>query len=454
MNTPGDIRQWNNIVDNPLIDAPEFYRWIVLLLALAFSIIPLLPVGELRFIEFSFYLVGGYVLFRYSPVARSSYPAWLMLIVVGQMMVTWVFMLIDHPELARSGPTIEDYLDKFAFLIVAIALGGNPKSLTKYFVLLTILVFSIPWLIGDGLSDFSEGFGGMREGLGLNPIRTALYLSLVTLGLICFRRRFVKGPSVLSLGALIWVVLLLSCIGALLITQTRGVFACLMLVILVFGFLGGWKQRHLLARNKHWILAITLPLVMLAALASRSDLVQENYDKFGAEFTTVEKIFSGDLNSLPNSSWGLRAQFWIVGVKWISERPLTGWGYRAGRYVLSQEAITQKQFRPYRQLHNSYLEMMVRYGIGGLLIMLSIFVWTLYGSCRACRRGTISKDMRNFFVTSIVFFMMTANFYGLFFDDVYGLHILSIVLGVPVSFILRDKLANRPDRAVQAPGTA
>lgn len=81
------------------------------------------------------------------------------------------------------------------------------------------------------------------------------------------------------------------------------------------------------------------------------------------------------------------------------------------------------------------------------MIMLSLFAWTLYSSCRACRRGTISKDLRNYFVTSIVFFMMTASFYGLFFDDIYGLHILSIVLGVPVSFIFKDILTNRPDRS-------
>ena len=157
-------------------------------------------------------------------------------------------MLIDHPDLARSGPSIEDYLDKFAFFI-AIALGGNSKNLTKYLIILTTLIYAVPWFLGDVFSNFLNGARGLREGLGLNPIRTAMYLSL--------------------------------------------------------------------------------------------------------------------------------------------------------------------------------------------------FIWTLYGICKACRNRTISVKLRNFIVTTILLFMMTANFHDFFFNDIYGLHILSIVLGTPVSFIYKDQVIQK-----------
>lgn len=440
---PEGIRQLGKVVDNPLIESPTFYRWLVLLLAVTFSAAPLLLIDGFKFIKVPFYLCGAFVLFRYAPVARTSYPVWVMLLVIVQMTFTWVSLLIDHPEIARSGPSIEDYLDKFAFLIIAIALGGSSRNLAIYFALLITLIFMIPWLLGDGIQDFFHGLQGGREGLGLNPIRTAMYLSLMVLGLLAFRRRFFGVRSIFSIGSFIWFTLLLACVGTLLMTQTRGVLACLLVVISVFGLQSVWKKRRAILRNRRKSAVIMLSILFFLFAGGQTNLAQKNYEKFSTELSTINTILAGDYKGLPNSSWGLRAQFWMVGAKWIGERPFAGWGYRAGRYVLEQEAQVHKQFRHYRQLHNSYLEMTVRYGLGGLLIILSLFVWVLYRSNQAYKQGSMSEELRNFTFTSIILFMLTANFYGLFFDDMYGLHILSILLGVPVSFIYRNCQAKR-----------
>lgn len=445
MKPPEGVMQLHKAVDNPLIISPPPYRWLVLLFAVAFLATPLLSVDWFESIKIPFYLCGAFVLFRYSAVARSSYPVWLMLLVIVQMTFTWVSLLIDHPEIARSGPSIEDYLDKFAFLIVAIALGGRTSNLTALVFLMAALIFMIPWVLGDGLDDFFHGLSGGREGLGLNPIRTALYLSLVVLGLLAFRKRFFGMHSIVSLGALIWAALFLLCIGTLLMTQTRGVLACLLLVVFVFGLHGALKKRRVLLRNKRYTGIALLSFLLILFVGIQTDLAGKNYDKFKRELSTVQTIFEGDLDSLPNSSWGLRAQFWLVGAKWISERPFSGWGYRAGRYVLGQESKTNEKFKDYRQLHNSYLELTVRYGVGGLAIILSLFLWVLYQSHQACKRGNMSKELRNFTFTSVALFMLAANFYGLFFDDVYGLHIMTLLLGVPVSFIYKDLQAKRSE---------
>lgn len=448
---PEGVWQLGKVADNSLIESPAIYRWLVLLLAVAFSVTPLLFVEGYKLIKIPFYLCGAYVLFRHVPVARSSYPIWLMLLVIVQMTFTWVALLIDHPDIARSGPSIEDYLDKFAFLIIAIALGGSSRNLVLFFTLLVALIFMIPWFVGNGVQDFFHGLQGGREGLGLNPIRTAMYLSLIVLGLLAFRRRFFGVHSIFSLGSLIWFSILLSCVGTLMMTQTRGVLACLLVVISVFGIQSAWKKRKAILRNRRKSVVIVMSVVVFLFAVSQTNLAQKNYEKFSDELSTINTILSGDFNALPNSSWGLRAQFWMVGVKWIGERPFAGWGYRAGRYVLEQEAQVHKQFRHYRQLHNSYLEMTVRYGVGGLVIILSLFVWVLYGSHQAYRRGSMSEELRNFTFMSIALFMLTANFYGLFFDDIYGLHIMSILLGIPVSFIYLDYQAKKRTNGQEAP---
>lgn len=451
---PEGVRQLNRVVDNPLIESPAIYRWLVLLLAVAFSTTPLLSVEGFELIKLPFYLCGAYVLLRHVPIARSSYPIWLMLLVILQMTFTWVALLVDHPDIARSGPSIEDYLDKFAFLIIAIALGGSSRKLAVLFALLVALIFMIPWFVGNGIQDFFHGLRGGREGLGLNPIRTAMYLSLIVLGLLAYRRKFFGVHSIFSFGSLIWFSLLLACVGTLLMTQTRGVLACLLVVISVFGLQSAWKKRKAILRNRRKSAVIGLALVLLLFGGTQTNLAQKNYEKFSAELSTVNTILAGDFSALPNSSWGLRAQFWMVGAKWIGERPFAGWGYRAGRYVLQQESQVHKQFRHYRQLHNSYLEMTVRYGVGGLLIILSLFVWVLYRSHQAYKRGSMSEELKNFTFTSIVLFMLTANFYGLFFDDIYGLHIMSILLGIPVSFIYRDYQARGLKDGQEAPTAA
>lgn len=443
MNWSEGVRQLSKVVDNPLIESPAFYRWSVLLLSVAFLATPLLSAEVFEFVKIPFYLCGTFVLFCYSPVARSSYPVFLMALVAVQMTFTWVMLLIDHPEIARSGPSVEDYLDKFAFLIIAIALGGNSRNLCMFFAILTVLIFMIPWFLGNGIHDFFNGLRGGREGLGLNPIRTAMYLSIIVLGLLAFRRRFFGIRSILSLGSFIWFALILSCLGTLLMTQTRGVLGCLLVVISVFGIQSAWEKREKIVRYKNRSVSIVLLVTLFLFAGAQTNLVQKNYEKFTVEISTINTILSGDVQALPNSSWGLRAQFWMVGAKWISERPLAGWGYRAGRYVLEQESKVHKQFKNYRQLHNSYLEITVRYGVGGLLIFLSLLLWVLYKSNKACIKGQMSEELRNLTFMSIILFMLTANFYGFLFDDIYGLHILTFLLGVPVSFIYKDYIVNR-----------
>ena len=83
MNSLGAVRQLNKVVENSFIEAPASYKWIVLLFVLAFSTLSFLPFGEFKVINFSFYSVGAFVFCRYSPVARRSFPAWLMFIAIG-----------------------------------------------------------------------------------------------------------------------------------------------------------------------------------------------------------------------------------------------------------------------------------------------------------------------------------------------------------------------------------
>ncbi|MCK7568310.1 O-antigen ligase family protein [Marinobacter xestospongiae] len=426
---------------NPLAPRlPRWLGWLFVVAAFGYALVLFTPLERPKLIDITFLAIGLVGFVRYSPLARGGGAPWLLGLVTLQLVITWALLMLDFPDLARSGPTLEDFLDKFLFLFLALALAGQRRWVAALLGSAAVLILLMPWVLGNGWVDFRLGLAGGRVGFGLNPIRTALYFSVVMLGLMAFVRPLVASPTFSWLRLGLWGGLMAYAAVVILMTQTRGVLLALVLMLATMAVLtlrSLPRLRRLPLR--YWLGGLCL-LVAIGGMVVQSGLLGSNVQRFQSEAGVIDAVTSGDEGlEIPNSSWGLRVQFWQLGVERIAERPVAGWGYRSARYFLEQAARESPQFRGYRQLHNSYLEAGISYGMGGMLLLVGLFGWVLWRCRVAYHGGGMEIGFYLFSVTSIGFVMCCSLVYGLLFSDDHGLNLYTLVMGCALSMSYAGK---------------
>ncbi|MGM0769372.1 MAG: O-antigen ligase family protein [Pseudomonadota bacterium] len=405
------------------------------LMALLYSVMPLVQTRLPNALEMLFALTGLFVLFRYGSGLRWALPVRLMAAAVVIMVISWVFMIMDYPDLARSGPSLEDLLDKFFFLFIALVVAGEEKRARVYLSVCGLFVLVMPWLSGAGTREVMAGIDGLRTGFGINPIRTGLLFGAVLLGLIAFAPRVFLRPRFSVVRLVLWSLVCAFCAVMVVITQSRTAMVALipgLIVALgVFLFLSSMVTRHKLMV----LVAIAAGLMMsiwVAALTGLTDLVET---RFGKEAVVIDQVIEGDWEDISNSSWGIRVRLLAEGANGVLERPLTGWGYRAGEIVLDKEGLRRGDGGVFSQVHNTYLEAALRYGIGGAVVLLMLFAWALKGCLKMNRKGRVSLDMTVFLGSALSYLMVASLFDGLLFQT-EGVLLFNVLMGVAGSFIL------------------
>ncbi|WP_404368155.1 O-antigen ligase family protein [Marinobacter sp.] len=421
-------------VDRRFAPVPRALHLVLVGLVFLYSALNLTDAGAVKAVEGLFLLVGLFAFFRYPTGLRNSVPVWFMLASVILLTLSWALMTLDHPEWARSGPALEDYLDKFIFLFIALALAGEVRNVATYLAVVGVFVLLMPWLSGEGWSDLADGLAGQRIGFGINPIRTGMLFAAVMLGLLCFWRRIFSVPQFSLARFVLWAFLLVYAAVCLLMTQSRTAMVALIpalifAAILVFVISGVSLKKKL----SYAVFAVVLS-GGVAGTAYTTGLLDTTVERFQSEAQVVNKLLEGNVDEMPKSAWGLRVQFWVAGAEWFAERPLAGWGYRAGHLVLEQENVVDEGGRSFGQVHNSYLEAGLRYGVGGIIIILGLFVWALAGSYRLWRSGQLPTDFFVFFWVFFCFFLGTNMFDGILFQD-EGVLLFNVMMGATGTFI-------------------
>lgn len=424
----------NEFTDN----FPRWTLFVLSVLAVLFTVLPLVEVRLPNAVEISFALLGLYTFFRFARGVRWSAPVRLMVAAVIALNLSWVFMLIDHPDLARSGPSLEDFLDKFMFLFIACTIAGAEKRVLGYLAIFGVSIILMPWLSGNGLPEIVSGLDGARVNFGINPIRTGLLFGAVCIGLLCFGSRLFLKPSLSIARFVVWAVVLCFCATMLLITQSRTAMVAIIPGLLVAVILGGVLSKFSFKAKMISVAAGCVFVVAVVAFGVFMGLADVVEQRFSKESVVVEQIVAGQFESIPTTSWGLRVHFIVEAAQGISERPLTGWGYRAGEIVLNQEGLRRADGEVFSQVHNSYLEAALRYGVGGALIVLLLFAWMTLETVRCWQQGLMSFDVFVFLMSATAYFMVANLFDGLLFQT-EGVLMFNVLMGVAAAFIFQKR---------------
>jgi len=277
-----------------------------------------------------------------------------------------------------------------------------------------------------------------------NAQHGALFFGLILLFCLCsFSLRKQNEPASNWIYALLFLAGLISLLG-LVGTQTRAAFISLFACGFV-ALVQGVRYRYHLGQNRLSTAKSFLVMAVVAGLLAWSAKVIL-YDRVVRENATIQVLLTGDLEDLPFSSIGIRIHSWVEALKWIAERPVTGWGREARIDVIQLSDRFPDDIKAhFGHLHNGYLEILLGFGAVGLIYLCILWVVLLRRI-----KFSASKDLYSFALYGSVY-ILVFNMFESFFVKSSGVFAISLLMAAGYSQYLAKHLqGEHPDR-IQKP---
>jgi O-antigen ligase len=301
-------------------------------------------------------------------------------LVIRTLWAIWEIPETTHFQVSQAWAWFRLWL----FLIVACWLHGESRQSGR------LLLFALSGLLAGTVSHLLIHphilWSGTRTGFHLKIIAFGLYSSTAILGLSVFAPRLWgrrKPRLFFAFRVGLWLITVAILIQGLIMTQSRGAWLTAATVIPPVIMVRYWRVDS--KERGSWRLRV--PLVCLALLACAA-LVGVNLPTVSHRLSQEKEMFAaawrGDFEAVPSVGFGVRVHTFRFGVtKWL-ERPLFGWGPGSTEYLISQSGLPQLRHSEmvdgeWREghewldhLHNTYLEILVRFGLVGAFFIVSV----------------------------------------------------------------------------------
>lgn len=358
---------------------------------------------------------------------------WVAAVVVQSL--SWAFSHLHNPEIAESSLKIHRLSHCFSFILIAWTLKEYRNSWNYFWLIAALGITITVWTQGDGWPEINHGLQGKRTELGFsNAQHTALVFGTLFIGLLIFSRlwlQFDKIPVVarwLLLGAA-----LIATFTATMIAQSRGIqlglgvaFVAVM-TVLMFNMLTA--RRCAITRSGPIVaIAIVFCVLMFFSLNTLTDRWQN-------DLPTIQALAEGEESNLAMDSVGIRVTSWLEALEWIEQKPILGWGGNAKKHVIQQsESFPPTLKAKFRHLHNSYIELMVNYGLLGLLVVLALYYW-IFSTCRTAFKKRLIPVETYYFCIAFLAYWITVNQFESFMFYSSGRFVFTAVISGIIGLI-------------------
>jgi len=329
------------------------------------------------------------------------------------LLIPWLLFginaLIDY-ETAIKYRSVNDLLKLFLFLPLAWWIGGSRAGAIRMLTIAFLGLVTAVALDPNLMQSLGNLWAGRRVDFNIhNAQHGALFFGLVVIFCVCsLSQRILNGITVNRGNALLIVAGLFGLMG-LVGTQTRAAF----LGVFVTGFVA-LLQRILHANRfgRNRLSVAKGVLVMVLVMGSLAWPAKEFlHHRLAGEQTSFDALLAGNLQALPFGSVGIRIHSWVEALKWIAERPITGWGQdaRSDVFQLAEHIPDGIKKAGFGHLHNGYLEILLGFGVVGFAFLGVLWVVLL----RRIKLAA-SKDFYGFALYSSIFFLVVNLFESFF----------------------------------------
>ncbi len=391
-----------------------------------------------------------------SPRARSAIRqnrlAKLLLVLAIYMLIRSLWAMVELPD--TRGKQLEDlfkWLELDAFVAVAWWLRGNLRWINLC-LLLALAGILLGILLHVDWHSLVLLKVQKRTGFNLVPILFGLISGTALLGLVLFGPRLwamrPRGGWLalrVTLGLLAFFILSYGLIA----TQSRGAWLATVLTLpplAVIRYLAFFRAIRLSLAKALAVMILGVAVVAGILVANQRAISA----RLSAEQDVRASVMAGKLENLPRSSLAFRLHAQLYGLQRWRERPLFGWGTGSSRYVIAHSGMRELRHPDENgrlvwllHLHNSYLEILVRFGLIGLLLF-TVGTYFIFDSLKAAyRSGRLPLDYLLFLGGGLVLFMVWS-----FFDFAalaYKLRFYWLLLGgMAYSFALDREAGQSP----------
>lgn len=226
-------------------------------------------------------------------------------------------------------------------------------------------------------------------------------------GLRYFER---KNP----LLALLPLIALATGVFAAFLSGTRGALIAIPLLTVLFLLQLGGHPRHRIYRSVILVAVLILSLAGYYLPGSPTSKRIHTAIKETAHFFNKEQ-------SRPLKDTQIRLEMWIQAWHMIRQHPFVGVGRDGFQRIIAQKAKTDHKLKALHNLespHNMYLTLWAAYGIGGLLVLLAIFLSPLLAFIPAMQRNGPVRDFAYAGVMAIAAFMQFALTESIFYRNI------------------------------------
>jgi O-antigen ligase len=291
-----------------------------------------------------------------------------------------------------------DWFRLWLFLCVGWWINGDTKRIR--WVLVLALVGLLTGMVYHWSSHPGLLRSGKRTGFHLPIIAFGLYSSTAILGLLTMAPRiWGKRQNLLYYLRLgLWLVALVLLGQGLIMTGSRGAWIAAILVIppmVLLRYHAAWKRRALSRWRSIGLVSVTMALFALLIVGNLPQIQK----RLIYERQTFEATWDRNFDQVPTHGFGVRVQAFRYGLsKWL-ERPIFGWGPGSTQYLIShsgeqilQQPLSGGGYVWLDHLHNTYLEVLFRFGLVGALLILTVLGLLLRGLWIAHLEGRVPTD--------------------------------------------------------------
>jgi len=382
-----------------------------------------------RFADSVVAVLGFIAIFLYLKPMHKDIGLWLLLSALLIHFFVWSIGTLQQPDLIKGDPDFRNLARLYIFIPIAVWLAGSTRNTFYFWTTASIgLVLATFWL--GGVDHWMRGLEGKRVDFEIhNAQHAGVLLGILFLGIVAMSKRIILGDGNRIWRVVFWAIALIFSLVGVVVTQTRAVWlgVVVALVGIAIAVLLFNKKRLWQKRSKH-VLFISIIFITLAICVGwvAKDAVQT---RIAAENQVVQKVISDGMDDVPFTSIGVRLHSWVIALDWIEKRPILGWGGNKGGFVLAEtKELPQWVRERFGHLHNSYLELLVSYGLIGLFVVLISWSWVVYASYRAWRAKVLPNDVATFGVGFMVFWVIV-NFFESYVIYWSGNLVLGLIFG-------------------------
>ncbi|BFM49615.1 O-antigen ligase family protein [Marinomonas sp. THO17] len=375
-------------------------------------------------------LIGLWGLFKYGKIVNSHILLRFLWIGIILQLISWGLANYITPEWAESTPRLSNLNGWFLFIPFGWLIAQKKNAIWLIWGAAALSVLLSPWITGQGFDELIGGINGGRVDFNLlNAQHTALFFGSVFIGLCCFSVKLYNKNKLLTIP-----ISLLICYTLLVfyIIQTRQGWISLLITAVIMSIFLVIKYRNKPSKKIYIVIiaSLIISFISLAFLTFKNDKIIQ---RFMVEREAISAISSLRFDEVPYSSLGIRFHSWVAATNFIKEKPLFGWGGNGKSLVMKHtQWLPENIQNQFGHLHNTYLELLVNYGIVGLLFYFSI--WIVIGRMlyKEVKADKIDKEFSYIYISILIFwgiinfFESYQNFWtGEFYFNIFMTGILS-----------------------------